>query len=61
MILVLALAVIGQYLDDATVTHQAAAALLHHPLQLAPESRELGDTPVDFRQVMARNAVGSVA
>lgn len=57
VVVVLALAVVGQHLDHTAVTHPTAPALIHHSLKFGPESRQLRDASIDLGQMVARDAV----
>jgi hypothetical protein len=50
--------VICQRLNHPAIADATVSAGVHHPLQLTAESDKAADTPVNFAQVSARDAVG---
>lgn len=55
---VLTSTMIGQGLNYPAVANFSVTASVHHPLQLGAQCDKLADTPVNFPQMSARDAVG---
>ena len=59
--LVPALIVIGEHLDDAAFADLTVAAIVEHVPQLRAEELQLGDAPLDVSQVPQHDLVGRLA